>query len=337
MKVGLFGVGAVGGNVAVRLLHAGHADVSLVVRERQRARIAEQGLTLRGLDGTFTVHPTSTQVYTDLATLPPQDILIIGLKAGSVPDHAAALRAALKPDGIAVFLLNGVPWWWTYGRDAEPGPLQDVDPHGALWRTVGAERVIGAVVYSPNEVLDDGTIFNNGSNLFILGEPDRTRLGPDGAPSERLRALTDLFTQSGLPVRNDADIHLEVWRKLLTNVTANTVSALTRLSSQDRNGDPQISALMSALRTEVIEIGQALGLALTAEDAVLYPASSNTRPSMLQDAILQRPMEVDAIVRQTQTLARQRGIRTPVLDTVLALLYGLDLSNRLAREAPERA
>ena len=255
MKVGIFGVGAVGGHVAVRLLTAGRVDVSLVVRERQRARIAAQGLTLERDDGTFTVHPE--QVYTDLARLPPQDVLLVGLKAGSLPAHAEAIRAALKPDGVVVFLLNGIPWWWTFGRDGTPGPLQDVDPQGALWRVVGPERVIGAVVYSPNEVTAEGTIVNRGNNVFVLGEPNRAKDAEASAVSPRLQSLADMFTEAALPVRLSEDIHLDTWRKLLTNVTTNTVSALTRLSSQERNGDPQVSALMTALRKELIEIGLA--------------------------------------------------------------------------------
>jgi 2-dehydropantoate 2-reductase len=48
------------------------------------------------------------------------------------------------------------------------------------------------------------------------------------------------------------------------------------------------------------------------------------RPSMLQDVLAGRPMEVDALLGQTQVFAREQRVATPVLDVVLALLHGLD-------------
>ena len=47
---------------------------------------------------------------------------------------------------------------------------------------------------------------------------------------------------------------------------------------------------------------------------------------MLQDVLLGRPMEVDALLGQPQRFAREHGVATPTLDVVLALLRGLDRS-----------
>jgi len=340
MKIGIFGVGAVGGHVAVRLLaaqataeasgkastDASAVEVSLLVREKQRARIVEHGLTLRTDEGDFTVYPT--RVYTDPATIEPQDLLIVGLKASSLAEHAETIRDLLKPDGTVVFLINGIPWWWTYGQETLPRALRRLDPDRQLWEEIGPERVVGCVVYSSNEVLEDGTILNRGGNRYDLGEPRH-------AKTKRLNVLAELFTKSQIPVQISENIHLDIWRKLLANASGNPISALTRLSSTPRGADPLVSDLMVRFRQEVIDIGLALGLALTDDDKKLLVSVGNVRPSMLQDAILQRPMEVDAILGQTQVFAREKNISTPVLDTVHSLLHGLDVANRIARESAE--
>jgi 2-dehydropantoate 2-reductase len=53
-------------------------------------------------------------------------------------------------------------------------------------------------------------------------------------------------------------------------------------------------------------------------------------PSMLQDVLLNRPVEVETHLGQTQAFAREAGVATPTIDVVLALLRGLDLSIREA-------
>jgi 2-dehydropantoate 2-reductase len=197
-----------------------------------------------------------------------------------------------------------------------------------LWEEIGPESVVGCVVYSANEVLEDGTILNRGKNRYVLGEPRH-------AKTPRLNALAGLFTSAKIPVHTSEDIHLEIWRKLLANASGNPISALTRLSTTPRGADPLVSDLMARLRQEVIDIGLALGLALTDDDKKLSVSAGDVRPSMLQDAVLQRPMEVDAILGQAQVFAREKNIATPVLDIVHSLLHGLDLANRIARESAE--
>ena len=50
------------------------------------------------------------------------------------------------------------------------------------------------------------------------------------------------------------------------------------------------------------------------------------RPSMMQDVLARRPIEVEAQVGQLQAFAREAGVATPVIDAILPLLRGLDRS-----------
>jgi len=47
---------------------------------------------------------------------------------------------------------------------------------------------------------------------------------------------------------------------------------------------------------------------------------------MLQDLDNRRPMEIDALLGQTQAFAREIGVAVPTIDIVLALLRGLQRS-----------
>ena len=59
------------------------------------------------------------------------------------------------------------------------------------------------------------------------------------------------------------------------------------------------------------------------------PPVKGLRPSMLQDVLAGRPLEVEAIVGQVQALAREAGVDCPAIDAVLPLLRGLDRGLRV--------
>ena len=77
MKVCIFGAGAIGGYMGVKLAKAG-ADVSLVARGPHLAAMQEKGLTLIEEGETTTVPVTASD---DPAALGVQDYLIVTLKA----------------------------------------------------------------------------------------------------------------------------------------------------------------------------------------------------------------------------------------------------------------
>src|SRR5207247_4519032 len=76
-----------------------------------------------------------------------------------------------------VFAQNGVPWLYAFGLKAgrpKPPDLSALDPGGQLQAAVAPERIIGAVVYSANEVIEPGVIRNfvPGRNMLVVGETD---------------------------------------------------------------------------------------------------------------------------------------------------------------------
>ena len=320
-RICVYGAGAVGGHVAARLAHAGLSEVSVVARGPHLQAIRRDGLTLRHLGGgVWNAHPA--RASDDPADLPPQDIVLVGLKAPALPQHAKALDRLLAPGGYAVFMVNGIPWWWRHGLPGQAGaPLELLDPQGALWRILGPERTLGAVIHSANEIEQPGLILNRGDNRFILGEPD-------GSDSRRLADCLDLMRRSGLATETAKDLRLEIWRKLLLNVAGGPVCALTRLDHAARSADGDLNALGVRLAGEFAAIAAAMGLAPGEDYArrAAHPPRSG-RPSMLQDVLLSRTLEVEAQLGQPQRFARERNVATPCLDIVLPLLRGLNRAN----------
>lgn len=326
MKVCVFGAGAIGGYLAARLIRSGSGhEVSVVARGAQLRGIANDGLRLLARDEDFVVRP---QAITDRpCQLEPQDIVFVTLKSHAQSAAATDIAALLAPGGVAVFVNNGIPWWWTYGAAAsEARPLPLLDPESALWNTVGPMRAMGCVVYSANEIVRPGVVRHVANNQWLLGEPDNTC-------SPRLLAAVELMRRAGLQATVAADIRHCVWVKLLRNAPLNSICALTRLPADGLARAPGLVDLCAAVIDEIVAIAAAEGsdVSAQAETAKAAPGlgaavdgtQASIRPSMLQDVLQNRKMEVESILGQVQVFARASGTPSPTIDVLLPLLRGL--------------
>ena len=314
MRICVFGAGAVGGYLAVLLARAG-ADVSVVARGPHLAAIDKHGLTL--LAG-------GEELVSDLpatdnpASLGKQDVIIVTLKAHSIPRAVAGIRTLLHRDTAVVSAVNGIPWWYFHGLDSEFGErhVESVDPGGAIWRGIGPERAIGCVVYPSAEVVEPGVVRHISDNRMILGEPHGDR-------SERIVALASLFLAAGLKAPIRARLRNDIWMKLWGNLAFNPLSALTHATLDVLATEPGSRAIARQMMAEGQAVGEALGVrfAVDIERRIDGAAAVGAhRTSMLQDLTLGRPLESDALVGAVQELGALVGIATPTIDLIHTLL-----------------
>jgi 2-dehydropantoate 2-reductase len=314
MRVCVFGSGAIGSYLGVQLASAG-AEVSLVARGAHLAAMRRAGVRLLIGGEERVAHPVCTD---DPEELEEQDVVIVSLKAHSVPGVVAAMRPLIGADTAIVTAVNGIPYWYFYrhGGDWAGTTLETVDPGGAQWRTLGPERAIGCVVYPATEIVEPGVVRHVYGNKFPIGEPS-------GERTERLERLHALFTAAGLdaPVRDD--IRDEIWLKLWGNLCFNPISALTHATLDVIAGDPGTRAVAKAMMLEAKAIGDRIGVSFRVDverriDGARKVGAHKT--SMLQDLERGRPMEIDALVSVVQEMGRLVGVPTPTVDLVLALV-----------------
>ena len=314
MKLCIFGAGAVGGYLAVRLTQAG-ADVSVVARGPHLAAIQRRGLRLDSGDGTERVElPASDQA----ANLGKQDVVIVTLKAHAIPAAVPEICKLLDRHTSVVNAVNGVPWWYFHGLDSRFGErhVESVDPGGDIWRRIGPERAIGCVVYPSVEVVEPGVVRHVSDNRMILGEPHGDR-------SERVVQLASVFMAAGLKAPVRRALRNDLWMKLWGNLAFNPLSALTHATLDVLATDPGTRAIAAAMMREGQAVGETLGVRFGIDvDRRIDGAAAvgKHRTSMLQDLDLGRPLENDALVGAVQELGRLTGVETPTIDMVHALL-----------------
>jgi len=315
MKICIFGAGAIGGYMGVKLAEAG-ADVSLVARGPHLAAMKDNGLRLIEEGGQET--QVSVTASDDPGDLGPQDYVIVTLKAHSVPPVVPRMAPLIGDHTTVVSGVNGVPWWYFHkiGGDLEGTRLASVDPGDAQWDGFGPDRVLGCVVYPAAEVVEPGVIKHIEGNRFSLGEPD-------GSKSERALALSKALSAAGLKAPVRPKLRDEIWVKLWGNLSFNPISALTHATLDVLCTDPGTRAVARGMMVEAQEIAEKLGVKFPIDvDRRIEggAAVGAHRTSMLQDLDMGRPMEIDALVGSVQELGRVTGTPTPTIDTVLSLV-----------------
>lgn len=315
MRICIYGAGVIGSILAGHFARAGH-EVSALARGSQLDAIRDKGLTVENADETFTV---KIDISDQPADLGEQDLVIVATKAPSHDDIAAAIGPLLGPDTLVGFAVNGI--FWFYGDGFTPGgaklDLARLDPDAKLHNNIGAERAMGVVCFSGGAMIKPGTVhMTRPGGRFIMG-------AALAETSSRAGETIGALDVTGLTIEAAADIRLPMWKKFVTVASNQAVSSLTGASIGQNQGDPAVREINIALMGEVIALAAAHGFNDLGFDLDAHRKSwmkSPHKPSMLQDLELGRVMEIDSQYVIFQNLARQAGIATPILDTILPLL-----------------
>jgi 2-dehydropantoate 2-reductase len=311
MRICIFGAGAVGSHLAVRLARAGH-EVACVMRGPHLEAVRARGLKLRVGDAEVTA---KVQASGDPAQLGPQDLVISTLKATALQGLVTGLKPLLREDTAIVFAQNGIPWWYGIGlppRHPSPPDLSFLDPGSRLRTAIAKERIIGGVIFSSNEVIEPGVVQNltPDRNRLLVGECDDRNC----ARITEFRAILNEARLESPPV---ADIREAIWSKLLTNMSLSVLCLLTGQTARGVRDDAAFTDVIPRMLNEANEIAQ--HFIPEVKRVTRSGPAPNHKPSLLQDYELGRAMEIDVLVRAPAAFARTAGLSTPTLDLIAAL------------------
>lgn len=295
-RVAVIGAGAIGGVLAEAACDAGH-DVTLCVRT------PVPGLTIIRDGGPRTVPVrivTGDDPAGGEATGPgspqsaPADWILLATKAHQTATARPWIDRLAGPGTVLAVVQNGVDHAARAASLAPPGP------------------VLPALIYVAARRTAPGRIRHQWGQRVVVPQ------GEHGA------ALATLLDGSSLRVEQEADFQTAAWRKLLSNVAANPITALTTRTVSVL-GEPDVRALAEGLLTEAVAAAGAEGARLSAADVTatldLYDGlSPDVGTSMLEDRQAGRPTEHDLISGAVVRAAARHGLDAPLNRAVLALL-----------------
>jgi 2-dehydropantoate 2-reductase len=286
--VAVIGAGAVG---TVAASAAEQAGLNVVICAR--SPVASVVLEREGREQRL-----AASVTCDPGEVKPAAWVLLATKAEQTRQAGPWLARLCRPGTVVVVLQNGVD-------HAERVP--------ALARGV---TVIPALVYVAAERVAPGRVLHRHGHRIVL--PAGTEAG----------AFAALMTPSWLRVVQDTDFRTAAWRKLLSNVAASPITALT----SRRLGvlrDREVRELARELLAEAVAVGIAEGARLSTEDVAHTLAfydefADEDGTSMLYDRLAGRPLEHEQFSGTVTRLGRRHNVTTPANQAMYALLAALD-------------
>jgi 2-dehydropantoate 2-reductase len=287
-RVAVVGGGAIGGYLSALAHDAGH-DVTLCVRTPLDRLVVER-------DGE--VRPVPVAIVTQPGGMPPVDWLLLAVKAQDTAGTLGWLSALAGPRTVVVVAQNGI------------GHRERVEP------LAPRSSILPVLIQFTIEPLGPGHIRHSVGNRIV-------------APADPLgKRFAALMEPSGVEFAFEDDFLTAAWRKLLGNVLANPVTALTLRRSEVFH-DEDVQRMGRILLAEAIAVGRAEGarfaddeLDRTMELFRHVPPQNGT--SMLFDRLAGRPLEHEQITGAVVAAAGRHGIPTPANDVILTLLRAVD-------------
>ena len=313
MKICIYGAGAIGGWIGSGLARAG-SHVSVVARGATLTALQQHGLRLHQ-NGLATAVPVACSDSPEALGI--QDLVVLAVKAPSLPEVALHIAPLLGPNTIVLTAMNGVPWWFLqgFGGSLAGTRLTSVDPGGVLAQAIPAHHIMGCVVHASCSLHEPGLVHHLFGNTLIVGEPA-------GQATDRVQQLAALLEKAGFETSVSSQIQKDIWFKLWGNMTVNPISALTGATTDLILDDDLVRGFISSVMLEAKEIGARLGLVIDQQPEDRHAVTRKLgafKTSMLQDVQAGKAVELDALVSSVKELGALTGVVTPCTDALLGL------------------
>ena len=313
MKACIYGAGAIGGWIGVRLAQAG-CDVSVVARGATLQALQQHGLRLAVGGETIAVPVRASASPADLGV---QDLVVIAVKAPAMAEVARAIRPLIGPDTLVLTAMNGVPWWFFegFGGALQGTRLQAVDPDGAIAEAIPARHIVGCVVHASCSLREPGYVQHHFGNRLIVGEPSAEK-------TQRVQQLVALLEKAGHEAVLSEQIQKDAWYKLWGNMTVNPVSAFTGATTDRILDDELVRDFISRVMLEAREIGGRIGIPIEQLPEDRHQVTRKLgafKTSMLQDVEAELDRKSVALVTVVRELGALTGVPTPFTDALLGL------------------
>jgi 2-dehydropantoate 2-reductase len=328
MRFAILGSGAIGSYIGAALARGG-ADVVLIARGPQLEALRERGVRVLSPRGDFDARVPATD---DLDAIGDADVVVLGVKAYALPEIAPRVGEVLGDSAVVLPAQNGVPWWFfqSFGGTHEGTVIESVDPGGVVSRSIDPSWVVGCVSYPAAELEAPGVVRHVEGTRFAIGEPD-------GAQTDRCRAIADAFVAGGLKCPIESSIRDQLWLKLIGNVAFNPVTALTGATLGELGLVQEVVELARGVMEECALVGERLGIELPVSLERRLEAGiavGDHRTSMLQDLDHGKPLEIDCLTGAVIEIASLLEVEVPQTRAVdAAVRLKAVLRDRVASES----
>ena len=328
-RIVVYGVGAIGGQVAVRLANAGLEPLVVEPWDAQREAVQSRGLAVRREDG--------SEEHASLRVIAPRELaeeaslVLLCVKSYDTMEALAAVKPWLADDGLLVSMQNSINEEW-------------IAPEVGAERTAGGVILVNGSFLEPGRVQAAASVSRASAGALLPG----VYVGEYGAPAgSSARRVADVLGHVW-PAEPVDDLLHERWSKMVNNTMLNPVSAVGGMRSAELLADADARRIAVRLAAETMRVAEAEGHPLArimgdydapdvyanaagesdvverglAERAALVGPDAMT--SMHQDVRRGRKTEVDYFSGLVSRKGASHGIATPYCDAITSLVHRVE-------------
>lgn len=298
-KVAVLGAGAVGSYVIWGLSSRNDIELGVIAEGERAERLKQNGCTINGK----IYHP---EVWNSGET-DAVDLLIVALKYGSLSAALESIQKATTENTVIMSLMNGV------------------DSEEIIAEKVGVKHLLPAVIKVASHKEEDGYHFDPETTIGII-------FGELTAPydSDRIRAIEELFKETGIHFRATEYAREEMWSKFRLNVCNNLPQAILGAGVGCYRDSVHMKAISDGLKGELEAIAQAKGIDLSKTEASSGRGSAvppSARYSTLQDLDAGRHTEIDMFSGALIRMGKELGIPAPYNEYTYHMIKALEEKN----------
>lgn len=303
MRIGIIGIGGVGGYFGGKLAHefenSNKHEIIFVARGEHLKAIRKNGLQLFTAEGDYTAHP-------GMATDDPMeagifDLVFFCTKSYALEKAAQEFRSCIGKDTVVIPLLNGV-------NSAQR--LKIIFPQA---------DVTGGSVYIISHIEKPGVIRQQGGACKLTFGKD------DSETARKYSPIRDILLQAKINAVLTDKISEVLWTKFLLMCP---LGSLTSATGKPYGGIWQDSMLRKKVRDmmrEVVAVAKTQNVILSEEavDKAMEMIGSfgyHSKTSMQLDFEKGRQTEIDALTAYLCKVGRESGVPTPLHDEIYELL-----------------
>ncbi len=292
MKIGIIGIGAIGGYISAMLCKS-KENVNIIAKGNTLKNIKENGITLESEEnGNFTVYPNLVTGRADEAGI--MDIVFVCVKGYSLRAAAKAISPMINEHTLVIPIINGV------------------DGGSKLYSYLGKGKVIDAVISISSKVEGNGVIKHNSKNAKIVISSNKKR------PIHKwnLEIICNVLTKANIicEIRKDAEVF--AWNKYVFNCAFNVTDSYYDVGVKGILEDKMKFETFCNVAKECEEVGRNKGINLSEniyETAIktLKGLSKKSISSMHRDVVSGKKFELELFCGDLCRMGRDVGVPTP--------------------------
>lgn len=307
-KIGVVGIGPVGGVLSAYLIDEG-MDVTVIdLYEEHLHKVCTEGLVLEGENPLTIVFPSSCLSIPEACEKGLRfDIVFVCVKATAMRFVAPQVPSILAEGGVAISFQNGL------------------DTEKRILDSLGPERTLRGVVNYAGNLLGPGRIrktFFHPPNYLGAAVPGTA------AAEAKAKEVAQLMSKSVLRTEYSDNIQRHVWEKAIRNAGLMPISALTGQNMAQVMNSERSLHLVEQLLKEEINIARAVGFEFGddfyEETLEYYRGAGAHMPSMRGDVVDGRQTEIEYLNHKIAEYGEKHGVACPYNRSLSNLVLCMD-------------